>query len=338
MASIDILSFEDALNRAVKPPHLLLGNGFSISCRSNIFHYGSLYQRANFAKVPKAPALFTAAGTQDFEVVIRNLTYAARIIEQYIPASTQVAAQMLKDANELKNVLVQAIASNHPALPFEIQDDDYRFCRGFLSNFERLYTVNYDLLLYWALMHSDLDELALSKNDGFTESEIEPGADYVAWGNYQGATIHYLHGALHLFDSGSELKKYTWLRTNIPLIEQVRSALAEDFFPLFVAEGTSIAKLEKINHSAYLHKAYRSFCEIAKPLFIFGHSLADNDDHIIRKIPLGRVPQLFISIYGDPSSEANRQIIAKAISLGEGRRRRNLEIFFYDANSARVWR
>jgi hypothetical protein len=332
-----VYGFDDALKRANKQPYLLLGNGFSISCRSDIFHYASLYKRANFSKVPSAAGLFKAAGTQDFETVIRNLSFAAKIIREYLPEPKKIVGEMLWDASELKDILVHAIASNHPDIPHAITDDEYRSCRQFLANFGHLYSLNYDLLLYWALMHNDVDKLKIAKNDGFTESEIEEDAEYVAWGDYQRATIYYLHGALHLFDSGAELQKYTWVRTSIPLIDQIRSALEKDFFPLFVAEGTSSAKLDKISHSAYLHKAYRSFSSIAAPLFIFGHSLADNDDHILRKIGTGRVT-LFVSIYGDPSTDANRAIISKAQNLGAARKTNKLDVCFYDAASARVWR
>ena len=38
--------------------------------------------------------------------------------------------------------------------------------------------------------------------------------------------IHYLHGALHLFDAGSELKKFTWVNTGRRLTEQIREALS----------------------------------------------------------------------------------------------------------------
>lgn len=124
----------------------------------------------------------------------------------------------------------------------------------------------------------------------------------------------------------------------MPLIDQIRVALNEEFFPLFVAEGKSSAKLDKINHSAYLHKAYRSFSAISTPLFMFGHSLADNDDHILRKISGGQIPQLFVSIYGDPSNETNRKIISKAQGLGEHRKKNKLDVSFFDADSAHVWR
>src|SRR3546814_6226682 len=54
-----------------------------------------------------------------------------------------------------------------------------------------------------------------------------------------GQRVHYLHGALHLFDAGAELQKYTWVNTGKPLLEQAREAMGADKFPLFVAEGRS---------------------------------------------------------------------------------------------------
>lgn len=94
-------------------------------------------------------------------------------------------------------------------------------------------------------MHDDMpfdDPIDLSINDGFGNDEDAPDAEYVVWQgetNAHSACIHFLHGALHLFDSGKELLKYTWVRKGVPLIEQARSALHNGAFPLFVAEGTS---------------------------------------------------------------------------------------------------
>src|SRR3546814_2275386 len=85
---------------------------------------------------------------------------------------------------------------------------------------------------------SDLD---LAANDGFGRDEdTEP--EYVNWmgeSSAHGQRVHYLHGALHLFDAGAELQKYTWVNTGKPLLEQAREAMGADKFPLFVAEGRS---------------------------------------------------------------------------------------------------
>lgn len=157
--------------------------------------------------------------------------------------------------------------------------------------------------------------------------------------------MSYLHGALHLFDAGSEMTKYTWSKTDKPIVEQIRASLDEEKYPLFVAEGTSATKLDRIMHNAYLHKALRSFegCQSASAaIVIFGHSLADNDRHVLKCIAKGNSPYLLVSLYGDPASDANKKIIAAANALVEergkaGGRKKALEVRFYNAESAKLW-
>lgn len=212
---------------------------------------------------------------------------------------------------------------------------------SFLDNFQNIYTLNYDLLLYWVIMHYNESNKQIRYDDGFRTPDTGK-AEYVTWDiektNKQ--NIFYLHGALHIFDQGSELQKYTWLNTGIKLIEQVRNALDNDFFPVFVSEGTSVEKKEKIVHSNYLSRGFRSFSAIGNSLFIYGHSLADNDDHILHLIPKGKISKLFVSIYGDPDSEDNKKIIQKAKALQENRNieKNPLQIYFYDATSVKIWR
>jgi hypothetical protein len=110
---------------------------------------------------------------------------------------------------------------------------------------------------------------------------------------------------------------------------------------LFVAEGQSKDKLKRIMHSNYLSRAFRSFASITGALFIFGHSMADSDDHIIDLIPKGKIEKLYVGIYGDPESDFNKEIIRKAERLPEMRKNYNpkktLEVRLYDAGSANVW-
>jgi Domain of unknown function (DUF4917) len=333
--------------------HLLLGNGFSIACRADIFHYGSLFAQADFSKAPEAQTVFEALGTQDFEAAIKALQGAARILPAYIEAGGDVQARMLEHAEVLKEILVETIAANHPRIPSDIPDERFWACRRFLANFVggnggQIYSLNYDLLLYWTLMHEDMpfdDPIELETNDGFGNDEDEPDADYVVWQGEtaaHSASIHFLHGALHLFDSGSELKKYTWVRKGIPLVEQARAAIDAGAFPLFVAEGLSAQKKNKIRHNAYLYQGLKQLTANAVQgrhcFFIFGHSLAENDDHILNRLGRGRFPHLYVGIYGDPDSASNREIMTRARGLARMRGERNpLEISFYDAASASVW-
>ncbi len=355
MPQIEIISFEETIEDSARftRRHLLLGNGFSIACKPDIFQYNSLFEQADFSKSPRLKNVFDAVGTTDFERVIKMLEDASRIVSLYSEEDDKAPAQMQDDARRLKDILIRTIACNHPDVPNDIPDEKFRACRRFLSHFlgkgnngGKVYTLNYDLLLYWALMHDDPEgeELDLETNDGFGRDGSEQ-EDYVVWLGESSAhhqRVHYLHGALHLFDAGAELQKYTWINTGVPLLEQARNAMDQNKFPLFVAEGDSEQKLEKIHHSSYLHHSYKSFSaqmnQRNQSLFIFGHSLAENDQHVLKKIEQGRVPQIYVGLYGDSGSENNRHIIAAAYALSERRDDQNpLAVSFFDAASANVW-
>ena len=349
---VKLIKFEQAINESesFKKRHLLLGNGFSIACCPKIFTYGSLFEQADFSNAPKLSEVFKVLGTNDFEKVIRILDDASKALPIYagdIPAVNNMA----DDARDLKSILIHTIAKNHPSTPIEINDAQFLACRKFLAHFieatkekGKVYTLNYDLLLYWAVMHDNIDSdksVKLAKDDGFGRDE-DTDPDFVNWmgeskADYQ--RIHYLHGALHLFDAGSELHKYTWINTGLPLLEQAQAAMALDKFPLFVAEGNSEDKLSKIKHSAYLHHSYKSFSRQMEQknnaLFIFGHSLADNDDHILKCITRGQISRVYVSLHGDPNSDENKVIISSARRLGASRD--SLQVEFFDAESAQVW-
>lgn len=349
-----LLSFAEALDDSnqFSKRHLILGNGFSISCRADIFHYGSLFGQANFGNSPEIPLIFQVLNTQDFEIAIRALENAAKILPTYSPCGAETVEKMKEHATILKEILIQTIAGNHPNFPAEIPDEKFWACRRFLAHFlatdGQVFTLNYDLLLYWTLMHEDMpfaEPIALRKNDGFGNDEDDPNAEYVVWQGEVGAhdaRVHFLHGALHLFDSGAELKKYTWIRSGIPLIEQIRAAIGENAYPLFVAEGTSVQKKSKIRHNAYLYQGFKQLTANVEQkrhcFFIFGHSLAENDDHILNRLARGKFAKLYVGIYGDPNSAENQQIMARAQQVAAQRSDRNpLEVAFYDAASANVW-
>ncbi|MBF0341551.1 MAG: DUF4917 family protein [Magnetococcales bacterium] len=147
---------------------------------------------------------------------------------------------------------------------------------------------------------------------------------------------------MHLFDTGPDLVKYTWSRTGVRILDQVRQALDERKYPLFVAEGASRDKLTKIMHSAYLHKALRSFSAVTGSLFIYGHSLAENDEHILRLIEKGTLRDVFVSLYGDHTNPANRKIISRARRMTDAREkskgRNRLDVHFFDADSTDMWK
>jgi len=344
---VEVLSFDHAMKRldSASHRHLLLGNGFSIALKPDIFSYGSLYENADFSAVPLIPLLFKALGTTDFEIVIRHLQDAATVLEVYRPRLVTLARALRRDAATIKDALVTAVARRHPDRPYSVDAAQYAACRAFLNNFDHIFTLNYDVLLYWALMQDEVDLLDLRCDDGFRHPEEYPDLPYVSWQEANSPTVHYLHGALHLFDIGTEITKYTWSKTDKAIVDQIRQALDEDKYPLFVSEGISTSKRSRILHNAYLHKALRSFEACCRPaknaVVVFGHSLAENDMHIFRFIARGSVGDLLISLYGDPVSVTNQAIMKNARSLVQRRERIRrgipLRITFYDAASAHVW-
>ncbi|MEX0663317.1 MAG: DUF4917 family protein [Acidimicrobiia bacterium] len=341
--SFDLLTFDEALSdssQVAAEPHLLLGNGFSISCRPNSFNYGALLDEATFdAAHGDIRAVFELLGTTDFERVIEMLRVASALVDCY-GSRSDLGNRLRHDAETVREALAVTLAARHPDLPFDLAPAEYTAARNFLSNFRKIYTLNYDMLLYWAVMQDF--EPNLSTNDGFTNSE-DPSADYVVWEPYLdfgSQTLFFLHGGLHLYDSGPEISKITWSRTGIPLVDQIRTALATGRYPLIVTEGSSAEKEAKILHNPYLDHAIRSFAKIQKTLFIHGHSLAPNDEHIFRCIEKGKLDRLYISIHGDLDSEVNRATVLRGQALMTNRERYNgspLEVRFYDASTAHVW-
>ena len=336
-----LLTFSEALQeaQAFSTKHLMLGNGFSIACRPQIFAYGKLFEQADFSTIsPTAKQAFAALGTQDFEKVIKALRDASAITTAY-GGPPSLAAALAADADGLRELLVQTIAATHPSWPGDLSEDEYQSCRNFLSNFNNVYTLNYDLLLYWVQMHTE-EGAEPTSDDGFRKPEDAFDSAYVVWEPSQShdQNMWFLHGALHVFGAGTGVQKYGWGNAGVRLIEQIRNALQKNYFPLFVSEGTSAEKYERIRHNDYLAKAYRSFSSIKGALFIYGHSLAENDDHYLRCIQKGKLSQLYVGLYGDPNSESNKFITRRAAQLTNGRSARNpLNVSYFDAASAKVW-
>lgn len=339
----DVITFDEALRRTEGMKRiLLLGNGFSIACKSDIFTYRSLLEQADFGAMLEVGRVFNSLGVSDFELVIKTLQDTATVMGVYCGECSQ-KEQIGHHSSELKNILADTIASKHPDFPSNIEPEAYASTVGFLSNFIApgmngvVYTLNYDLLLYWALMSSGN---ALEYKDGFGR---EDGDGYVVWQGERlpDQNIHYLHGALHLFDTGTDIKKFTWNDTGKRLIDQIREAMDGNMYPLFVAEGSSEQKEARIKHSGYLYHSFKSFSQRMNgrdtTLFIYGHSLAQNDKHILEKISKGKLSQVYVSVFG--GIEANQSIVQSANQMNANRAdsRYPLDIIYYDAQTAGCW-
>lgn len=344
-----MMTFEEAIaaSDGYAKRNLLLGNGFSIACRPNIFTYNSLFEEANFDAAPELEELFERLDSRDFELVIRTLNNAEKVLEVYEPRG-----QILMDVREhqfaLRELLISTISQTHPPNPSDITEEEYRSCREFLTHFlgpdtqGKVFSVNYDLLLYWTILHKLKEAPALKcrMTDGFGLTDRK-----LFWTGTQSSTracIFYPHGALHLFDTGTSVTKLSPRRDGGAIVDQCREYLANGDYPLFVAEGTSLQKLTKIAHNPFLFHAAEelgiSGQEVDSCFFIYGHSLDQNDDHLLKAISKGKCAAIYISLYGDENSEGNRAIRERALGWSGIRDNATpLDVNFFDAASAQVW-
>ena len=328
-------TFDDCLKIAEKfskIKHLLLGNGFSIAYDSSVFNYASLYDKSKEKLSERIISLFNEYKTCDFETVIKNLQSALHILSVYKINNPVKKEEIEADIKKLKDQLINVLTETHPESPEWVGEDKLIGCSNFLSSFERIYTLNYDLLLYWSILKNTSKK---NRSDGFRQS-IEKES-IVTWNINEdhNQNIFYLHGALHLFNSYNELEKLTWTRTVIKLKKQITEKINNDTYPLVITGATSQEKMAKIKESAYLHRGLKSLHSIMGNLFVYGHSLDMNDEHIYASLS-PKLDNIFISLYGDIESKNNQTIINNAEIIKE---KYNLkaQVYFYNAKSISIW-
>ncbi len=324
-----LLTFEQAVARveAGGRPALLMGNGFSRALRNDIFNYANLLDQADFGGRDRPlRQLFERLGTFDFESVMKLLESTETVLDTY-GLNDVLLDEVRQDQELLKNALIIAISKTHPERPHDVEPAQFTAARQFLTRFEQVFTVNYDLLLYWARNQGDLPPLGYATDDGFRQHQV--------WHEYDThQEVHFLHGGLHIFEDDSSVRKLAHARAEVAIIDQVRANLELGKFPLFVAEPTSAKKRSRIQRNPYLNYCYRALRSLKGTLFILGHSMDRNDSHIFDQIKGSGVSKVLVSIHGDEYSEANTETKANARAFLEDARR---SVEFFNADTAAVW-
>lgn len=317
-----IISFDDALKAAgSKDCSLLLGNGFS----ARYFSYHSLLDKADLKPGDPVRALFDRLKTVDFERVVKALEGASEVELAY--GNKEHADGLIKDANRLREALVHAIRGTHPTHREEIEGV-IPSCVAFLDSFDEVFTLNYDLLLNWVSLS---DEAHLT--DGFGLGERRNGF----LGPFKiGAhcKVYNLHGGLHLFRNGVEVdKRIAGAGGIIDAIAQ--TVTASKRFPLYVAEGTSAAKMQRIKANNYLSHCYEKLGASMGPFFVFGHSADPNDAHIYIALFRSKITHLYFCIY-QPTDEKLKSVSGELARYKE-RAGSKIDYTFVDSESAHVW-
>lgn len=116
-----------------------------------IFSYDRLYEAARPTMRPALRDLFESVGTRDFERIMRLLQDSEIVCRSYL-SDEESARRMQGDRAHLLDLLVNAIAERYPESKNSVSDAAYERCWTFVSDYANLFTLNYDLLLYWVLM------------------------------------------------------------------------------------------------------------------------------------------------------------------------------------------
>jgi len=320
----DFVDYEDAIALNPERNSLLMGNGFSIAQGGANFAYANLLAVTDMRDDDPRLKLFQDLDTVDFEQVMSALEVASQVELSY--GNNVRAIELQTDADTVRDLLIQAVRVIHPGIQFELPPNEIVACGEFLSNFESLFTLNYDLLLYWVILNMER-----RPGDGFGLGPEIAGFRTFNVGGHGGT--YYLHGALHLFQSENFETQKRVLTANTIVDDIARSIRARRQLPLFVAEGTTEQKESKIRSIPYLRYCLEALESLDGTLFIYGHSVDPNDTHVYDAIFKSRISTLVICVY-DPDN--NSQSIIERISPFLTRNR-EIACLFVDAAQVDPW-
>lgn len=318
---------------------MLLGNGASRAVWDS-FKYLSLYEEAK--KVERMGSrlirLFTNLNTNDFEYVLRLLSQTRRVNHILGIKDKDTSALYRK----LKKALIDTIHEIHPK--HEQVKSQLPMIAEFMKTFDTVLSLNYDLLVYWAMMEGNAKYGNWFK-DGFIDegrfdNDYSPLREpYKAEGS---TLVFYPHGNLILAKTslGDEVK-LSRADEKLLLDRILEIWQEEDYIPLFVSEGETKEKLQAIRRSNYLKTVYdREVDTKDDSLVIYGWSFGEQDEHILRGIIHGGVGRIAVSVH---TTSGNVKSFCTAVEHKIATmeyildKEKECEVFFFDSESNGVW-
>lgn len=286
--SDELADWREIVEHDLRWDGLLLGNGASMAVWQP-FSYPSLFDHALSPAIanpltPADTAVFDAFGTRNFEFVLGSLKNAARVEA----ALGQPEAHLRERYEHIQRALFQAVASVHVGWA-AVEGDRLLTIRRALSAYRAVFSTNYDLLTYWAVMHGGQPPGTGFKDFFWSspDSHAFDAANTHVTGN--ATLVYYLHGGIHLrtSTSGGTHKR---VPLGASLLDDFEIGFDSEELPLLVSEGSASDKLAAIRRSDYLSFAYQAFAEHRGGLVIFGQSLGDSDGHLVDVIKSWRPP------------------------------------------------
>jgi len=341
----DFSSMMASLQKKRRTVHLLVGNGFSMAYDPQIFSYNALADFVVKMDDPLLSEFFAVLNTKNFELIMDQLTTFSKLLE-VLKVDSTIQSKVFEAHAKLKNSLLDAIKSLHPEHVFKIPNEKKAKCAEFLENFlntgGEIFSTNYDLLLYWVLMSQNIPravdgfgrDLLTSPED--VKQGVEPEYSELRWGpNKRQQNIHYLHGALPIFDAGTEIVKEQYDGESY-LLENIGKRLDVGEYPVFVTAGNGDQKLDLIRHNRYLTFCYDRLCEVDGSVVTFGFGFGQYDEHIIHALNIAfmknpnfpkKLRSVYIGVYSSETIDFIRSIEHKFYA----------KVYTFDVKSANPW-
>ncbi len=126
---------------------LVLGNGASIAIHDH-FQYPSLLQKARDEGLitKRLAAVFQKMKTEDFELALRYMSIA-EFVNEALGIEDGETQEAYKD---IRNALIRTVRKVHPE--HEPIKHHLKPAYQFMTRFRTVLSLNYDLLVYWAMM------------------------------------------------------------------------------------------------------------------------------------------------------------------------------------------
>lgn len=310
---------------------LILGNGASVAV-NNSFSYASLLDRALSDKLISSDVqqIFDFFGTKDFELVLRTVWQATNV-----NSALKIEDKRTREAYlNVRDALIRAVREVHP--DYDATSPHFPAIYQFLKRFDTVISLNYDLIVYWAMMYGFDIKDGHSFKDCFISSEFHDdweefrtpirGADAVT-------LVFYPHGSLVLGrDKVEQERKIRGGESR--LLDAILSRWeTEEVVPLFVSEGTWKQKVSAIRSSYYLSTVYREVLASEQPtVTIYGWGMGEQDMHILDRMKGAGIKSVAVSVYQNRQGDCNHAAHVIAEKLGK-----NVEVEFFDSGSHGCW-
>jgi hypothetical protein len=216
-------------------------------------------------------------------------------------------------------------------------DEQLPYIYEFLKRFNKVISLNYDLIVYWTMTYG----LDINDHHRFKDCFLARGRFEQDWqrlrgmlGNEQSNTlVFYPHGSLILCRNRIEQESKIHIQ-NAGLLESIlKRWQSEEVVPLFVSEGTHEQKVNSIQSSFYLSTVYREvLVEQCENLVILGWGIGEHDVHLLKRMAGAGIKRVAVSVFRKDQAYCNRANQLIKDNLGQ-----NILIEFFDSESPSCW-